>query len=90
MKYEVKLIAHGNCDRVENPHKKICPSEAFRGNTIEEMQKAVREFITRNNLGAGNICMVDVMDLDKNEVVGQISYNGRYWEGGYRRNAHAS
>ena len=83
-RYEVRLSACGNSDFGEDPCRLVCRPQVKRGNSIEEMQKIVRSYIASNGLGSGNIALVDVVDLENDEVVGQVSYNGRFWPGGYK------
>jgi hypothetical protein len=47
--------------------------------TIEEAQRAVREYIEKHHLGAGNWAGGKVW-TEENEYIGYISYNGRFWE----------
>ena len=47
--------------------------------TIEDCSSAVREYIDRYNLGAGNWCGGQIVDFESNLLVGYISYNGRVW-----------
>lgn len=82
-KYFMLLQAHGNVDFGENPYQSVCTAEECYGNSIEEMRQEVRRYIEFNGLGGGNICLVDVFDVVTKEMVGQISYNGRFWAGGY-------
>jgi hypothetical protein len=49
-------------------------------NTIEECQKAVRNYIMENDFGSGNWTGGKV--YKDGEQIGYISYNGRYWEKG--------
>ena len=46
--------------------------------TIEEAQKAVRDYIEKHNLGGGNWAGGKVW-TEENEYIGYISYNGRFW-----------
>ena len=81
-KYGAILEAFGNPDHGEDPYRKKCNTKIVYKDSIEEMQIAVRRFIRQHDLGAGNIGMVKVIDLDKNDLAGCISYNGRWWEKG--------
>jgi hypothetical protein len=83
--YIVTLTAHGNIDHDENPYKNIVNGIEIEGkmvkmNTIEECQKAVRNYIMENDLGSGNWTGGKVYKDGKQ--IGYISYNGRYWEKG--------
>jgi hypothetical protein len=77
MKYSVILSAHGNPDHYESPYEKVAPSAVKHCKSIEECQAAVREYIDKHGLGGGNFTGGDVYQYG--EVVGRISYNGRYW-----------
>lgn len=79
--FKVKLASCGNPDHGENPSRPMpgCEKSGWHSAaTIEELQTAVRDFITRNDLGSGNWAGGEVRE-DSGRVVGKISYNGRYW-----------
>ena len=46
--------------------------------SLQEASRAVREYIKRNGLGAGNGCEWLVID-ESNTKVAIVSYNGRVW-----------
>lgn len=81
MKYKVILDSRGNIDLGENPYKQINGAyrEVVYCETIEECQKAVREYITKYNLRASQWAGGKVF-TSKNKYLGYISYNGRFWE----------
>ena len=81
--YTVKLAACGNIDHFENPYENIVngievETRMFQGNTIEECQTAVRDYIDEFELG-GNSWDGGFVYQDGVQV-GYISYNGRYWD----------
>lgn len=83
--YTVTLSACGNIDHDENPYNNIVNgtavvTEIVNVNSIEGCQAAVREYIERNDLGAGNWTGGQVYEGDK--LIGNISYNSRFWENG--------
>ena len=77
MKYSVILSAHGNPDHYESPLEEVAPGKVEHAASIEECQAAVREYIDKHGLGAGNFTGGDV--YHNGEVIGRISYNSRYW-----------
>ena len=79
MKYSVVLKSCGNPDRRQNPHETLSPTEVYWANSIEECQDAVLDYIEEWDLGGGNWAGGNVYD-DNGEYVGNISYNGRFWD----------
>ena len=81
VRYKVELNSIGNPDRGQDPTKQIDGAWAVMKHvdSIEEAQKAVRAYIERHNLGAGNWAGGKVW-TEENVYVGHISYNGRFWE----------
>lgn len=79
MKYCVTLTAHGNIDHGQDPYSLILPAAEAYGESIEECQEIVRYYIDEHDLGGGNWTGGEVRDADTGEVVGRISYNGRFW-----------
>ena len=77
MRYSVILSAHGNPDHYESPFKEVADGAVVHCESIEECQAAVRKYIADNDLGGGNWTGGDV--YQHGEIVGSISYNGRYW-----------
>ena len=77
MKYSVVLSAHGNPDHYESPFEEVAPNEVANCECIEDCQAAVRKYIDKHDLGAGNWTGGDV--FHNGEVIGRISYNSRYW-----------
>ena len=81
-KYEMILEAFGNIDHQENPKKKACNTRFVYKDSIAEMQSAFLDYITKNNLGSGNIQSANVIDLTTQCIVGCITYNGKFWKKG--------
>ena len=81
-RYIASLSGYGNIDHGENPYLRICSGRTITGDTIEEMQAAVRDYIDEYNLGAGNYSNTYVADTETQEIIGYISYNGRWWAKG--------
>ena len=81
-KYKVELNSVGNPDRGQNPLEQIDGAWANMAHvdSIDEASRAVREYIEKHNLGAGNWAGGKVWTED-NQYLGYISYNGRFWEG---------
>lgn len=84
--FKLILQACGNPDHKENPWDNIVDGRHIQANqkscnTIEECQKAVRDYIEKNSLGAGNWSGGFVLNEHNNQI-GYISYNGKYWEKG--------
>jgi hypothetical protein len=81
MKLNVQLSNVGNPDHRQDS------SRALPGTTtgwkavdsVEAAQAAVRAYISENDLGGGNWTGGDVKDVETGEVIGSISYNGRFW-----------
>ena len=80
-KYKVELNSIGDPDRGQDPRKQIEGAWANMAHvdTIEEAQKAVRNYIEKHNLGAGNWAGGKVW-TEENKYLGYISYNGRFQE----------
>ena len=84
-KYKVNLDTVGNPDHGENPFRPLggVESRVVDVDSIEEAQRVVRQYIEENDLGGGNWAGGKVWRTEDNVCVGEISYNGRFWEGGY-------
>ena len=80
MKYSVLLTTCGNPDRGQNPYETLwgVPTQIVRAASIEECQDIVIDYIDEYDLGGGNWAGGEVYDGLGN-VIGNISYNGRYW-----------
>ena len=78
-KYEVRLSSCGNIDIGQNPDKPLfgVPNGDYQFDSIEECQSAVRDYIDKHDLGAGNWSGGNVYENGK--YIGLISYNGRFW-----------
>lgn len=81
-KIKVELNSIGNPDHMQDPTKQIDGAWAVMAHvgSIEEASQAVRDYIEKHNLGAGNWAGGKVWTED-NQYLGYISYNGRFWEG---------
>lgn len=79
-KYSVILSAHGNPDHWQDPEQPLpgVPVTEAYGDTIEELQQAVRAYIEEYGLGGGNWTGGRVMEQGSH--IGYISYNGRFWK----------
>lgn len=77
-KYSVVLSAHGNPDHYESPYAQVAPNGVAHAASIDECRQIVREYIDKHDLGAGNWSGGDVYHCG--EMVGRISYNGRFWD----------
>lgn len=80
-KIKVELNSIGNPDHGQNPFEQVYGAWANMAHvdSIEEAQKAVRAYIEKHNLGAGNWAGGKVWTED-NQYLGYISYNGRFWK----------
>jgi len=77
-KFSVLLSAHGNPDHYESPYEEVAPNEVKHCTSIDECRKAVLDYIEKHDLGGGNWTGGDVYSCG--EMVGRISYNGRFWD----------
>ena len=79
MRYEVILSAHGNIDHGQDPFTPLYGVYQGKGeaDSIEGLQKIVRDYIDENGLGSMNWTGGEVF-VD-NRQIGYISYNGRFW-----------
>lgn len=82
-KYAVTLSAHGSIDHGQNPYEPLfgVPNTMGYADTIEELQKIVRNYISENGLGSSTWTGGTVYEVATEKEIGCISYNGRYWEG---------
>ncbi len=81
MNLSVHLSNVGNPDRDQNPFREL-PGTATGWepvDSVEAAQAAVLAYITDYFLGGGNWSGGDVRNEDTGEVIGSISYNGRFW-----------
>jgi hypothetical protein len=83
--YEVELSAAPNVDYDEDDYNGYIKIKKHKKkvSSIDEAILVVRNFISENDLGGGNWTGGDVYKNGKK--IGAISYNGRYWEGGYMK-----
>jgi hypothetical protein len=81
MEYSVLLTSCGNPDKGQNPYEALwgVPTKRVYADSIEELQNVVREYIEEYDIGGGNWNGGDVYDRS-GTVIGNISYNGRYWQ----------
>lgn len=73
--FQIRLRSVGNPDFGQ--YASVSEPEVVRVNTIEEAQKAARDYIEKWDLGGGNWVEPEVKSGKM--VLGHISYNGRYW-----------
>ena len=80
MNYAVLLTTCGNPDRGQNPYEALwgVPTQIVYASSIEECQDIVRNYIDKYDFGGSNWAGGEVYDSMGN-VIGNISYNGRYW-----------
>ena len=78
--YRVSLMAHGNIDHGKNPYEMLEGTHAgyYYADSIKECQRAVRAYIEKYDLGAGE--WTGGLAFKGNEYFGGISYNGRFWD----------
>lgn len=78
--YKVELRSCGNPDIGESPYKPVNGAKKcmVRVNSIEEAQKAVRDYIKTYDLGGSQFAGGNVWL--GSEYVGCVSYNGRFWD----------
>lgn len=82
MSYEVFLSNHGNVDRDQDPYHPLYGTESgiwVPCDSIEEAQRIAEQYRDDNGLGGGNWGETNVRDVETGEVLGHISYNGRFW-----------
>lgn len=83
MALKVYLSNVGNPDRFQDPDRPLPGTRSgywVEVADIESASKACRDYIDENDLGGGNWPRAEVRDLATDEVLGHISYNGRFWE----------
>ncbi|WP_327210262.1 hypothetical protein [Rhizobium leguminosarum] len=82
MPYEVFLSNRGNPDRYQDSDHPLPGTESdywVSCATIEEAQHVACEYRDDNHLGSGNMGLgSDVRDAETQEIVGRVSYNGRF------------
>jgi hypothetical protein len=81
MKLSVELSNVGNPDHRENPDRALSGIQTGwkTVDSVEAAQAAVRAYISENDLGGGNWSGGDVKNLETGDIIGSISYNGRFW-----------
>lgn len=82
MSYEVFLSNRGNPDRGQDPDEPVygTPYDHWVAcDTIEDAQIAAEAYRDDHHLGGGNWGEASVRDLATGDIVGHISYNGRFW-----------
>jgi hypothetical protein len=83
MSLKVHLANCGNPDRHQNSERPLPGTRSgywVEVADIEAASKACRDYISENDLGGGNWPRAEVRDTATDEVLGHISYNGRFWE----------
>jgi len=73
----VTLESVGNPDY--NQYGVLIPLQEVEVDSIEAASAACRSFITENDLGSGNWGPNAGVVREDGEMLGQISYNGRFW-----------
>ena len=81
MKCKVELIATGDPNKGQDPTRSVGKAWAIMKhvNSIEEAQKAVRDYIEKHDLGEGNWSGGKVW-TEKNEYLGHITFDGCFHE----------
>lgn len=74
-KYIATFRAYENIDSGGNPNDLICSPLEVWADDIDTIVNALKGYIIRNNLGAGNLSSVKVYRNDK--PVATVFYNGR-------------
>jgi hypothetical protein len=80
--YEVLLANVGNIDHGQNPEAPLLGTNSGEWHPVADLEDASRvccEYIANNDLGCGNWAGGKVRDAETQEVVAEISYNGRIW-----------
>ncbi len=83
MSVKVLLSNSGNPDFRQDPDRPLPGTRSgywVEVPDIEAASKACRDYIVENDLGGGNWPHAEVRDVKTDEVLGHISYNGRFWE----------
>jgi hypothetical protein len=83
MSVKVLLSNVGNPDRRQDSDRPLPGTRSgywVEVADIEEASRACRDYIAANDLGGGNWPHAEVRVLETDEVLGHISYNGRFWE----------
>ena len=81
---KVVIAAHGNPDYTYPCHRRdvrILP-RLVDCKDLEDASRICRKFIDENELGAGNWADPCGWVYDGDEIVANVSYNGRVWEPG--------
>lgn len=82
----VFLASCGNIDHNQDPDQEMYGAEDAQlvaCASIEAASRQVRDYIERNDLGAGSWAGGDVFDAS-GQRLGAISYNGRFWDAGHK------
>lgn len=80
--FEVYLSNYGNSDKGQNHTRPLPGTKSgfwVDCESTEHAGQVVRAYIEANGLGGGNWPHGDVRNSASKEVVGYISYNGRFW-----------
>lgn len=84
--FTVHLASCGNPDFGQIPNKPLhgCEPNHYKNvESLEDAARAVKDFITKNDLGAGNWAGGVVRDKN-GKTVARVSYNGRVWQENFR------
>lgn len=83
MTLKVLLSNAGNPDRRQDPDRPLPGTRSgywVEVADIEAASKACRDYIAENDLGGGNWPHAEVRDVQTDQLLGHISYNGRFWD----------
>jgi len=73
----VTLESVGNPDHGQ--HGVLIPLQEIEVDDVDVARAACRSFIVKNDLGSGNWGVNAGVVRADGEMIGQISYNGRFW-----------
>lgn len=76
----VVLMACGNIDFRQSLNEPFAPTEMYPVNTLKQAANHCKSYIIDNDLGGGNWLGGQVIS-PKGEIVANISYNCRVWNG---------
>jgi hypothetical protein len=83
MSVKVFLSNVGNPDFHQNSDRPLSGTKSGFWVAVEDVRKAsdvCQRYIADNDLGGGNWPHAEVRDVDTDELLGHISYNGRFVE----------
>lgn len=82
MELEVFLSNRGNPDRSQHPDHPLPGTKSdywVKARSPEQASNIARRYIEANNLGGGNFPHAIVREAASQNVIGEVSYNGRFW-----------